>query len=37
MIIDLETIAGNVEYLIEDKKYHMDASSFLGFFERIKT
>ncbi len=35
MIIDLETIAGNVSYLIEDKKYRMDASSFLGFFERI--
>ena len=34
MIIDLETIAGNVSYLIEDKKYRMDASSFLGFFER---
>jgi len=37
MIIDLETIAGNVSYLIEDKKYRMDASSFLIMFERIAT
>lgn len=37
MIIDLETIAGNVFYLIEDKKYRMDATSFLTMFERIKT
>ncbi len=36
-IIDLDDIVGNVSYLIEDKKYRMDASSFLGFFERIKT
>ena len=35
LIIDLETIAGNVFYLIEDKIYRMDATSFLGFFERI--
>ncbi len=35
MIIDLETIAGNVFYLMEDKKYRMDASSFLTMFERI--
>ena len=35
LIIDLDDIAGNVSYLIEDKKYRMDASSFLGFFERI--
>jgi hypothetical protein len=37
LIIDLETIAGNVFYLIEDKKYRMDASSLLGFYQRITT
>ncbi len=35
MIIDLETIAGNVDYLIEDKKYRRSVSSFLTMFERI--
>ena len=35
LIIDLNDIVGNVYYLIEERKYRMDASSFLGFFERI--
>ncbi len=37
LIIDLNDIAGNVFYLIEDKIYRMDATSFLGFYERIAT
>lgn len=37
LIIDLDDIAGNIHYLIEERKYRMDASSFLGFYERITT
>ena len=35
MIIDLETIAGNVSYLLGEQINAMDASSFLTMFERI--
>jgi hypothetical protein len=35
MIIDLETIAGNVSYLLGEQINTMDASSFLTMFERI--
>ena len=37
MVIDLETIAGNVFYLMEEKIYKMDATSFLDIFARINT
>lgn len=37
MVIDLETIAGNVSYLLEEQIYTMDATSFLNMFERIET
>jgi len=35
MIIDLETIAGNVSYLLGEQVDTMDATSFLTMFERI--
>lgn len=37
MVIDLETIAGNVSYLLEEQIHTMDATSFLNMFERIET
>jgi hypothetical protein len=35
MIIDLETIAGNVSFLLGEHIDKMDATSFLTMFERI--
>lgn len=37
LVVDLETIAGNVSYLLEEKIYKMDATSFLDIFARIDT
>lgn len=36
MVIDLENIAGNVSYLLEERIHIMDAESFLNMFERIE-
>ena len=37
MIIDLETIAGNVSYLLGERICKMDATSFLDMFARVDT
>ena len=37
LVIDLETIAGNVSYLLGEQIYTMDATSFLNIFARIDT
>lgn len=37
LIIDLETIAGNVSYLLGEQIHTMDATSFLNIFARIDT
>ena len=36
LVIDLETIAGNVSYLLGEQIHTMDATSFLNMFERIE-
>lgn len=35
MVIDLEGIAGNVSYLLEDKVLRIDAESFMTQFRKI--
>jgi hypothetical protein len=36
-VIDIESIAGNVYYIVDDRKSRMDATSFLTLYERIIT
>ena len=36
LVVDLETIAGNVSYLLGEQIHTMDATSFLNMFERIE-
>ena len=35
LVVDLETIAGNVSYLLGEQIHTMDATSFLNIFARI--
>lgn len=37
LVVDLETIAGNVSYLLGDQIHTMDATSFLNIFARVDT
>lgn len=37
LVVDLETIAGNVSYLLGEQIHTMDATSFLNLFARIDT
>jgi len=37
LVIDLETVAGNVSYLLGEQICTMDATSFLDMFARIDT
>ena len=37
LVVDLETIAGNVFYLLGEQIHTMDATSFLDIFARINT